>query len=340
MIFASLTTSALVNLIVAVTNDFEVIKWLWLLNGICMSVLWPTLIRMLSECLPQASLGKSSVAMGSSVALGTLIIYGLSALYASISKFRLSFYTAGFAILGVCVVWLCLYDKATSGAKAEREQEISAEPVAAGSVAVPQEKAEKKMLTATICALCFGAVGVNLIKDGLNTWVPSILKEAFGMKDWISILLTLFLPMLAVFGNATGLSVHKRIPDYVNHLSLVFAIDAVIIGVILMCLEWGSVVLMLACLLAAHFLISTGNSLLTSIFPMFMRGKVNSGMIAGVLNGFCYFGSTISSYGLGAIADHWGWSAVFWTLLGVCGAVCLVWCGYTLLKWHTNRRNV
>jgi len=63
-----------------------------------------------------------------------------------------------------------------------------------------------------------------------------------------------------------------------------------------------------------------------------MRGKVNSGLFAGVLNGFCYVGSTISSYGLGAIADIFGWIAVFWTLIGFCFVTFLVWCGYTYLK--------
>ena len=63
-----------------------------------------------------------------------------------------------------------------------------------------------------------------------------------------------------------------------------------------------------------------------------MRGKVNSGLFAGILNGFCYLGSTISSYGLGAIADGFGWTAVFWTLIIFCALVCLVWIGYGLYK--------
>jgi sugar phosphate permease len=58
---------------------------------------------------------------------------------------------------------------------------------------------------------------------------------------------------------------------------------------------------------------------------MFMKGKMNSGMLAGVLNGFCYMGSTVSSYGLGAVADHFGWSAVFTVLTAVCvGCVALI----------------
>jgi sugar phosphate permease len=49
-----------------------------------------------------------------------------------------------------------------------------------------------------------------------------------------------------------------------------------------------------------------------------MRDKVDSGKIAGILNGFCYMGSTASAYGLGAIADNGGWDAAFYLLLGTC----------------------
>ena len=55
-----------------------------------------------------------------------------------------------------------------------------------------------------------------------------------------------------------------------------------------------------------------------------MKQKINSGMMAGVLNGCCYVGSTIASYGLGLVAENAGWSAVFWLLFGVCMAVCVI----------------
>jgi len=58
--------------------------------------------------------------------------------------------------------------------------------------------------------------------------------------------------------------------------------------------------------------------------PLQLKSRVNSGKLAGVLNGFCYLGSTISMYGLGLIADNWGWEAGFYVLLGLIGAVVLV----------------
>ena len=179
-------------------------------------------------------------------------------------------------------------------------------------------------------SLCFCAVVVNLIKDGLTTWVPTILKESFAMSDSLSILLTLFLPMVAMFGNIFALKLHQMIPCYVGHCAAVFGVSALLIGAILGSLMLKLAALVLAGLIAVFFLASSLNNLITSIYPLFMRGKVNSGRYAGILNGFCYLGSTLSSYGLGAVAQRFGWGGVFRTLIGFCTAAIAVWAVYAL----------
>lgn len=333
MIFISLFISAAINFIIAVSYDFSIIKWLWLINGIALSVLWPTMIRLLAETLPQKVLGVSSVIMGTTVAIGTLIIYGLSSIFAAFDRFKLSFYTAAIMVFAVAVIWMIAYNKAVSISKKELEAEGVVEKTETESVKNNfQSKEEKTLLFTSIYILCFFAVGVNIIKDGLTTWVPSILKEEFLMSDSISILLTLFLPVVAVFGNAGALRMHKCIPDYVNHCTIVFACMAVFICGIIASLSFQFIAFMLAGLVVVNFFASSLNSLITSIFPMFMRERVNSGLFAGVLNGFCYVGSTISAYGLGIIADNFGWTAVFWSLIGFCMITIVIWIGYARFK--------
>lgn len=340
MIFISLSVSAVINLVIAVSTDFSIIKWLWLINGFTLSVLWPTIVRQLSEALPKKVLGISSVVMGTTVAIGTLIIYGLSSIYAVLDKFKFSFYTAGVAVIIVALIWLILYDKAVALAKNEKDQEEHTEiSKVDDQIDKEQEKGQRKILFTSIYVLCFFAIGVNLIKDGLTTWVPSILKEEFFMSDSLSILLTLFLPILAVFGNACALKMHKIFPDYVNQCAVSFGIIAIFIGVIIGSLSLEIVSCMLIGLVVVNFLASSLNSLITSIFPLFMRGKVNSGLFAGVLNGFCYVGSAISSYGLGAIADNFGWTAVFITLIGFIVTALIVWCVYVCLKRFYIRKS-
>lgn len=320
MVFCSLLASGLLNLAVGLTPYFAPVKWLWLANGALLSVLWPTLIRLLSEKLPAKYLGRSSMAMGTTVATGTLIIYALSALYAAYGNFKLAFYTAAAAEIAVAFVWLFAFDRAagrgTPGAGPDAPTAANQE----GSFS----PTDRRAVLATFFVLCICAVGVNLIKDGLETWAPSIFKEIGALPDDLSILLSLFLPIVSIFGNAFALLAHKVVPDYVRHCLLAFAVIGVLLIFLngILPLRW--LPLMLALLVTIRLLASSLNSLVTSIFPMFMRGRVDSGRAAGLLDGFCYIGSTLSAYGLGALADRAGWNAVFWCMLGACALLCAI----------------
>lgn len=338
MIFASLMTSAIINFTIGVTASFAIIKWLWMINGFAMSVLWPTLIRLLSESLPQKSLGTSSVIIGTTVASGTLIIYALSSIYAAIDRFKLAFFTAAAAASVVAIIWVLLFNKARSMSMSEMtDEDIAAVDNKKTYSKIQQKAGEKKTFFMMVYMICFIAIGVNLIKDGLTTWVPTILKEEYAVSSSLSILLTLVLPIVSIFGNACAVAVHKKIPDYITHCAIIFAIMGAIMYVIIGALSWQTIIILLASMMLVAFLASSLNSLITSVFPMFMRGKVNSGLYAGILNGFCYLGSTVSSYGLGFVADHYGWMAVFVILMYFCCAVCLIWVIYSILKHRFSK---
>ena len=60
------------------------------------------------------------------------------------------------------------------------------------------------------------------------------------------------------------------------------------------------------------------NNVATSMAPLYLRKRINPGLTSGLMNGACYLGSALSSYGLGAVADNFGWMSVFYLLLGCC----------------------
>ena len=66
------------------------------------------------------------------------------------------------------------------------------------------------------------------------------------------------------------------------------------------------------------------NNVVTSMMPLEMRDRVNSGFLAGLMNSATYIGSTASAYGLGLIADGAGWNAVILVMLGASALSALV----------------
>ena len=329
MIFFSLLVSGSINFIVGITNSFVLIKYLWLFNGFAMSILWPSLIRLLSESLDRNIMPKASMVMGTTVATGTFLIYLLSALFVRIN-FKMSFYLPAGIFFVVAFIWLFACSGLISKAKAESGEETQASKIA--EMEKKDVNYNKMLILLSICTLALYGVATNLIKDGLTTWVPSILKEQYALDGSISIVLTLALPIVSIFANAFAIKVHNKIPDFVLQCAITFLFAGLIMGGVIAGISLNQFIITLIGFTVVCFLVSSCNSVITSIFPLFMKGKVNSGLIAGILNGFCYLGSTISCYGLGAIADKFGWIAVFWVLLFVCVAVCVCAGIYLLIK--------
>ena len=335
IIFASLMVSGTVNLAVALTPDFAIVKYLWLINGFSLSVLWPCVIRMLSECLSKKYMARATVIVGTTVAAGTFAIYAASALFATFDAFKLAFYTAAVIMPLVAILWIFAIPRIMSNAKRlcyEDEEENTA-PVAEESKKVSYGAGMKKALYLTVIVLAIYAVATNLIKDGLTSWMPAILKENYALDDSFSIVLSLSLPMMSMFGNFFAVSLNNRIPNFIMQCAVIFITAGAITAVVIGGLSWGQLIVTLIGFTLVCFLVSSSNSLITSIFPLFMKQRINSGMMAGVLNGCCYVGSTIASYGLGVVAENAGWSAVFWVLFSVCVLVCVI----AVIYWIINR---
>ena len=175
VIFISLIVASIMNLCVVLVPSFSYIKYLWLINGAAMSFLWTSLIRLLSETLNKKDVNKAIVAMGTTVATGTCIVYGLSALFVSIN-YKITFYIAFALIFIVALIWLCSYNRLVNPLKAERLQET----LTTENLSNNKQTIKTGGLLALISVLACFAIANNFVKDGLTTWTPKILKEIYS----------------------------------------------------------------------------------------------------------------------------------------------------------------
>lgn len=73
---------------------------------------------------------------------------------------------------------------------------------------------------------------------------------------------------------------------------------------------------------------------------MSVPDKKSSGFYAGVMNGATYVGSTISTYGLGLIADKSGWNGTFLSLAAISVVSAIVFAlFYTGYKLFVGRKS-
>ncbi len=319
----ALAGSCVINLAMTLCQGVDAMKYLWLLNGVFQSVLWSSLIKTLSDNLADNKLSRAVMVMSTTVASGTFAAYGLAALFSYLGlSWTLIFYVASALVGLTAILWFVGMGTLQ---KEKKETEIS-------STKVKSNFSVTSAFAVGLIVILISAVTNGFIKDGITTWVPSILKEEFGVSSSLSIIVTLLLPVLSIFGTSLVNALHKRQKDE-NALNGIFYFAALIlVGLIILTLNLKSVPLTLALFGLIACLMSAVNNVITSIVPLYSRDKIDSGLTAGLLNTFCYVGSTLATSMLGRIADTRGWRDVFvciFVFTAVSFAVC---CASVVLK--------
>jgi len=311
MIFLSLIFSSAFNMLMPLSNDISIMKYIWLGNGIVQSVLWSTLIKTLSEYLSDKKLPKAILAMSTTVAIGTFIAYGMSSVFVKFSSWKLSFYVAAAVLIISAIVWITLFGNSKS--KSIDDEIKNKEKI----------KMTKPVLTALIIV---GITGIanGFIKDGINTWVPSVLYEEFDVSQSFSIFLTLLLPLISTMGAAIAKKIHIKIASHINMNLIFYIVSSILCTGILISLKIRSIIIIMICFVCIACCMAMVNNVITSMFALDNRRVLNAGFAAGLLNTFCYIGSTVTSYALGAVSQSKGWNTVFIIMLCVCVAASLI----------------
>ena len=314
-VMIALAASSVINLSMTFCTGIDAMKYLWFFNGVFQSILWSSLIKTLSRNLADNKLSRAVLVMSTTVASGTFAAYGLAALFSALNvRWTAIFYVSSVASGIVAFIWFFGMGSIQKESKTDSST----------------EKQEKKKLELTpvfvftVCVILVGAVANGFIKDGITTWVPSILKEEFGVPASLSIIVTLLLPVLSIFGASLVKVLHKKLKNE-NTLNGIFYLAAIALSsMIILTIGLKSAPLTLALFGGTACLMAAVNNVITSVVPLYSRDKIDSGLSAGLLNTFCYVGSTMSTSLLGKIADTSGWNAVFICILIFSVVACAV----------------
>ncbi len=314
----ALAASCIINLAMTFCQGIDSMKYLWFLNGAFQSILWSSLIKTLSYNLADSKLSKAVMIMSTTVASGTFVAYGLAALFSYLGlDWTTIFYVASVLVGAVAVLW---FIGMSTVKKEKAEKEVAERKVKSNLSFTP-------VFIISIAVILISAISNGFIKDGITTWVPSILKEEFGVPSSLSIIVTLLLPVLSIFGTSLVNVLHKKQKDE-NALNGIFYFITIVFTVlIILTLNFKSVPLTLMLFGGIACLMSAVNNVITSVVPLYSRDKIDSGFSAGLLNTFCYIGSTLATSMLGKIADTKGWNDVFVCILiftAVSFALCFV----------------
>lgn len=325
MIFAGLTTAAVCNGLMPVCSPcLPALTVVWGVNGAAQALIWPPLAKILTNNLSSEEYGKRVPLISTSSSVATIMVYLLAPWAIRAWNWRAVLYTGCVSAGLGAIVWL-------HGSKeyAGYAEEVKASEPDTPKAAMGQEH---RILRWMFPGILLGISCQGALRDGITTWMPTLVSEVFSLEGSVTILSGVALP---IFQMSATLCVHwlldKMRGAVFSCASLLFAAVGMALGL----LAAGGMDSPGTCV--AGIAVATGfiqgiNVLQTCYIPVYFQNIGRVSLISGLVNAATYGGSAISIRLFGAISERSGWSAVvgLWIelaaagvlLSGICAAAC------------------
>ena len=311
VISVALIISTLCNLLLFFQIDFVYIKYIWGINGLAQANLWPVLLLTIGQNIDESRKSTAAFWMSTATTGGTFLSYALGSMFAIQKElFYYAFLVSGIMLAFAAVIWFLTTKNIDNKAYIQEKNNDAIEG---------DNRKQNKISWGTI--LLFGlfaefAMMSLAISGGLRQWVPSIMKEIYMLDDAMAIFVTILLPLFSIPNALISDFLYKRFGNFVLTIGGMFAVSVLLLLLLLGVMDVSWILVMFLFVLLTMSMGIIQNQLTVQV-PLYMQDKANAGFLAGFLNGSSYIGNALSTYGLGLIADHSGWTGVFMLLTGI-----------------------
>ena len=321
---------------------------LWAVNGFAQAMFWPPMVRLVADNLsPSAYRGAvfwiSIVSMSAIIAVFVLVSGCIR-----FAGWRLSFAIVVGVALAIAALWSatirrCAPNRPGLRRPAQDGQLDKGSPTPGKTEAHQAPEAQVAPVTAPaslggllVAAGVFPIMAVivcqGILRDGIEVWASSIIKDQYGLGTSGSILSVALLPVFAAASMTVARALRRRLGDEVKASITLFSVGLVC-ATILFAMNGATIAIGLPVLAVLSSTMHGVNLLLIAELPGRFTRHGRVGTISGLLNAFTYVGAAISIYGFPALHERFqGWRPVFavWMAVLALGIVLLL---LALRRW-------
>ena len=322
VISLALCGSAAVNILMPLSGDYRIMAGLWLVNGIVQSMLYSLIIRTISKNIKSSGISGAIYAMSTTVAVGTALAYGTSALFVALGAWRVTFFVAGGALIYASVVWFIIMgrvEKARAHGEVEDDDAVENKE---GADAVKRGVTAFFLMTLVFVGIT--AVANGFIKDGINNWLPKLLRVEYGVPGSLSIILTLLLPVFSIFGSIVARKLYLKLRNHMLTNGILYFTSFVFAIIVFLIYPMRSVPVTMVLFVGLACMMAAVNNVITSMFPLDNRDKMDSGLLAGLMDTVCYAGSSLAGVLLGVIMEKSAGEGILITIFSFAAVAALV----------------
>ena len=319
LIILGLATTAVCNGLMPLVGSGLMIA-VWGLNGFAQAMLWPPIVKILSNTLDHERFVTANLVVTSAAHIATILLYLYVPLCIEFMEWKTVFYTATLLAILALVAFVVLLGIVLPQSSDNRVESSRAKVV---GEAQPLGDA---ILHSGIIPVFGCIVMMGFLRDGIESWLPTLYSEAFGRQSSESILVSVILPVFSIISVAIITAIHKK-PLFNNEVrgtSILFLMAIVLCLPLYLLIDSETVVARIVCLVLSALICAAmhgANFLLISCLPGRFAALGRASTVSGFTNACTYIGAASSMYGIALISDKLGWgaTAISWMAIAAVG---------------------
>ncbi len=335
MIGTGLCGAGLCNLIMGFAPAAGIMPLIWAFNGLFHSMLWAPIIRTFTDLLPAGRKEKAGTNIAASCSIGAVLAFLIPGFILRFGNWRTVFYISGSVLLVCFLIWL-LGNRFLKGYVRMMEEATVLERAAimerAEKAAAAENRTVKRSLPAVLLAsglwaVLFGLICNGALRDAVESWAPTFLKEQFGLDSSLANIIAVIIPIVSITGTYFANWLFLRVTK--NELTtscIMFGIAALCVGGLFLC-RGVSAILCAVFMAVAISAMWGANHMFLTVVPYHFAPLGVTAAVTGLLNSIIYFATALSTSLYGVLADSLGWNTMIlvWMGIGLFGTlVCLI----------------
>lgn len=334
MISLGLFLSAGANIAMTFCTTNVMMAIIWGFNGFALSLLWAAILKILANIINYDMRSKACLNISATLPIGTVLAYILASVAIKFFNWKYVFYTSAVVLIFAFIFFTLI---SVLSKKHITNVEIAA-PINANKKAGANKNNATKFLPLFLSAgllLVLPADAIHgAIKEGITTWVPTMITETYSTPVAFSVFISIILPIVNLSGNYIVTPLYNKVFKKDELKTGAFILGFVLIPfAFLIFMKHLPIVLSVVLLAIGTTAMHTFNYMIITLVPMQFAKYGKTATVTGIMNATAYIGCAAATYGFGIISDNIGWNGtvIVWIVIDI---IALLFTSLNIKKWN------
>ena len=310
LITLGLCVTTAMNFLIPLCSHPSQMLVVWCINGFAQAFMWPPMVKLMTALLTAEEYARGSVKVSWGSSFGTIFVYLVSPIIIAAASWKYVFTVSALMGLIGIIIWYRLCPDVEVAPK----QKVQTDG-----------KSDKFSFPVVLLFIMLAIALQGILRDGVQTWMPSYLSETFGLENEIAILTGVVLPIFSILCYQASSALYTKVfPNAMVCATVIFGVAA---GSALLLYIFAEKNPAISVVLSA---LLTGcmhgvNVILICMVPACFSHTGRVAAISGMLNACTYVGSAASNYLFPLVSENLGWGATvfMWVVIaGLGAAIC------------------